>query len=81
MLRTFASVFLIVATSACAPSMTQVSATEAELCRSWGESLPTRSRMDTAQTSAEIQVGYADFMNACPAFEHLVPLRPVEGGR
>lgn len=54
--------------------MMQVTATEAELCRSWGESLPTRSRSDTVQTRAEIQVGYADFLNACPGLEHLVPL-------
>lgn len=58
----------------CVPSMTQVTETEAELCRSWGESLPTRSRSDTAQTQAEIQVGYADFLNACPAFPKLVPM-------
>jgi len=63
--------------SACAPSTTQATATEAELCRSWGESLPTRSRTDTAQTRAEIQVGYADFANACPAFAHLIPLNPI----
>ena len=67
---------LTIGTSACVPSMTQVTATEAELCRSWGESLPTRSRMDTAQTRMEIQIGYADFINACPGFAHLVPLMP-----
>lgn len=63
----------MIALIGCVPSMTQVTATEAELCRSWGESLPTRSRADSAQTRAEIQVGYADFLNACPAFSKLVP--------
>lgn len=65
---------LTFALAACAPSVMQATATEGELCRSWGESLPTRSRMDTAQTRMEIQIGYADFLNACPGLEHLVPL-------
>lgn len=69
---------LTIAMSGCAPWTMQASATEAELCRSWGESLPTRSRIDTAQTRMEIQIGYADFLNACPGLEHLVPLmQPV----
>ena len=67
---------LLVTLAGCAPPAFQATATEAELCRAWGESLPTRSRMDTAQTRMEIQIGYADFINACPGLEHLVPLMP-----
>lgn len=74
MLKPFAAASLMVALTGCAPSMMQATATEAELCRAWGESLPTRSRMDTAQTRMEIQIGYADFLNACPGLKHLVPL-------
>jgi hypothetical protein len=48
-------------------------ATEATLCRIWGESLPTRSRADTAQTSAEIGDAYSDFAAACPEFHDLIP--------
>ena len=48
-------------------------ATERTLCRVWGESLPTRSRMDTAQTQTEIAAAYADFGAACPLAQHLVP--------
>lgn len=53
--------------------MTLGSATEATLCRIWGESLPTRSRADTQQTQNEIQAGYVDFELACPEFSKLVP--------
>lgn len=45
------------------------------LCRTWGESLPTRSRQDTEQTVTEIAEGYADFLAACPGWERLVPGR------
>ena len=69
----FVSVCGMTVLSACDPWTTRGSATEAELCLSWGESLPTRSRQDTPQTAAEIQTGYADFANACPAFAHLIP--------
>jgi len=48
-------------------------ATEAELCRTWGESLPTRSRSDTARTADEIELGYTKFAAACPDFAHLIP--------
>ena len=39
----------------------------------WGESLPTRSRADTAQTQVEIAESYADFVAACPGAAGLVP--------
>ena len=48
-------------------------ATERTLCRVWGESLPTRSRADTAQTQTEIAQGYADFVAVCPGMAELVP--------
>lgn len=48
-------------------------ATEQALCTVWGESLPTRSRLDTGQTQTEIQQAYADFANACPEYEGLIP--------
>ncbi len=59
--------------SGCAPLTTGAGATENALCRAWGESLPTRSRQDTAQTKDEIGSAYADFAAACPAHRHLVP--------
>ena len=52
---------------------TQGSATESTLCRVWGESLPTRSHADTAQTQAEIEEGYDVFTAACPDFKYLLP--------
>tara|TARA_R110002073_G_scaffold18564_16_gene68641 strand:+ start:894 stop:1067 length:174 start_codon:yes stop_codon:yes gene_type:complete len=48
-------------------------ATDAALCRAWGESLPSRSRADTEQTAQEIGAAYADFAAACPDATHLIP--------
>lgn len=53
--------------------LTEVSATEAAICESLGQALPTRSRLDTAQTILEIEVAYNAFVAACPDFAHLVP--------
>lgn len=64
---------LAVFVSACAQSAPLASATEAELCRQWGGSLPTRSRSDTEQTKGEIQRAYAAFSLACPDWKHLIP--------
>ena len=58
--------------TACAPSRGPVTATERTLCRIWGESLPTRSRADTAQTQVEIAESYADFVAASPGAVGLV---------
>lgn len=55
------------------PQTNAAGATDATLCRVWGESLPTRSRSDTPQTAAEIGDAYADFAAACPAFKTLIP--------
>ena len=51
----------------------EATATEAALCRAWGESLPTLSRSDTEQTKREVWQSYADFANACPANRDLIP--------
>lgn len=52
--------------SACAPTMPEATAIEAELCRQWRDSLPTRSRQDTEQTRAEIGRAYDVQATACP---------------
>ena len=69
----FATGWTMIALLGCAPTTMPGSATESAICRAWGQSLPTRSRADTEQTKAEIQLGYADFQNACPALARLVP--------
>ncbi len=69
----FATALAATLMTACGNMMTEASATEQELCIQWGESLATRSRLDTEQTKAEIQEGYARFALACPAFDYLVP--------
>ena len=52
--------------SACVPTTRAVTATEAEICRQWRDSLPTRSRHDTEQTQAEIGRAYDLQAAACP---------------
>ena len=59
--------------SGCANMKTPGGATERTLCRVWGESLPTRSRSDTAQTQLEVAEAYADFEAACPKHGYLIP--------
>lgn len=51
----------------------EVTATEAALCRAWRDSLPGRSRQDTAQTQAEIGTAYDVQAAACPAFARFGP--------
>ena len=67
------SVLALLAVVGCESTKTTATATESTLCRVWGESLPTRSHVDTAQTQSEIEAGYDDFAAACPEFDHLVP--------
>ncbi|WP_254453081.1 hypothetical protein [Ruegeria atlantica] len=57
----------------CANTKTAGGATEATLCRIWGESLSTRSRFDTAETKRDIAESYADFVEACPGWAGIVP--------
>ncbi len=75
MLKTLkpASLMIVLILSACAPLKAPATATEATLCRIWGESLPTRSHRDTEQTQTEIGAAYADFGAACPASIDLIP--------
>jgi hypothetical protein len=71
-LRIFAAALALTVLSSCASWTMPGGATETALCQIWGESLPTRSRRDTAQTQQEIQAAYADFLNACPDWVYLV---------
>ena len=73
-MKSTAALMLIALTlTACAPSTVPAGATDAALCRAWGESLPSRSRADTEQTAQEIGAAYADFAAACPDATHLIP--------
>ncbi len=45
----------------------EATATEAALCRAWGQSLPGRSSRDTPETQAEIGQAYDIQAAACPA--------------
>ena len=47
--------------------------TEVAICDSLGQTLPTRSRQDTAQTRDEITYHYAMFAAVCPASAGLIP--------
>lgn len=55
-----------VSLSACVQTMPAATAIEAELCRQWRDSLPTRSRQDTEQTRGEIGRAYDVQAAACP---------------
>jgi hypothetical protein len=54
-----------------APLNVQVAATETEaaLCESWRDSLPSRSSRDTEETQDEIENGYNVFLAACDGYE------------
>lgn len=69
----FAIASIAICLTACATTTGPATETEAEICRQWGASLPTRSRQDTKQTQDEIQAAYAAFALACPDWAHLVP--------
>ena len=73
MQKAFVTVLLMTALSGCVNWKAEATATEKELCRTWGESLPTRSKQDTDQTKEEITVAYADFANACPSYASMIP--------
>ena len=72
-LTPFAIVLSAIFLSGCVNSMTQGSATEAEVCRQLGSKLPTRSRSDTQQSQDEDQQLYAAYALTCPEFEYLIP--------
>ncbi|WPZ28960.1 hypothetical protein T8A63_15200 [Sulfitobacter sp. OXR-159] len=48
-----------------------VTETERAACEAWRDSLPSRSRLDTARTRVEIGDGYDVFLAACP--DHALP--------
>ena len=53
---------------ACTPTTGAATATEAEICRAWRGSLPSRSVQDSVQTRAEIGTAYDVQAAACPNF-------------
>jgi hypothetical protein len=57
--------------AACSPKLTTPAVTETEkaFCDAWQESLPTRSRNDTAQTQTEIGRSYDLFLAVCPTHQ------------
>ena len=59
---------LLVLAGACTPTTGAGIVTEAEICRAWRDSLPSRSSRDTEQTRAEIGVSYDVQAAACPDF-------------
>lgn len=73
MLKTFAAASMLALTASCATTRTAATETEAALCRIWIDSLPTRSRSDTARTQDEITHAYATAPLACPAFAQSIP--------
>jgi len=73
MRKTFVIVSSLAALMGCNPTRTVATETEKELCVTWGESLPTRSRQDTPETQSEISDSYEDFGLACPDHVDLIP--------
>lgn len=73
MLRISAAGLALTVLTNCANMTNPGGATEAALCETWGESLPSRSHIDTIQTAQEIQESYAAFSLACPEWVHLIP--------
>lgn len=53
-------------------------ATEAALCDAWAATLPTRSRLDTERTRAEIGGAYDAFLAACAGRGLPAALKPPE---
>ena len=64
MLKVFAAGLLML-TSGCVTTMTQASETEQALCRAWQESLPSRSRQDTATTIEDVGRAIAIYEAVC----------------
>lgn len=52
----------------CTPTTGAGIATEAEICRAWRDSLPSRSVQDSVQTQTEIGLAYDVQAAACPEF-------------
>jgi hypothetical protein len=67
-LTLFGIVSLTLAVAGCNLTTPEATGTERALCEAWRDSLPSRSRSDTAQTQAEIGQAYAAQAAACPRF-------------
>jgi hypothetical protein len=61
-------VSLMLAVAGCQMTTPAATGIERALCEAWRDSLPSRSRSDTAQTRAEIGAAYDVQAAACPAF-------------
>lgn len=68
--RTLSGIALAMLATGCAtkPPTGAATATEAAICDAWRDSLPTRSRDDTARTRAEIGRAYDVFLAACEGY-------------
>jgi hypothetical protein len=72
-MRTAFVIVFVMFLSACQTTQIVATETEVAICESLGETLPTRSRQDTAQTRDEITYLYATFAAVCPAQAYLIP--------
>lgn len=68
-LTAFATALTLLGAAAGCTTTSVATATEAELCRSWRDSLPSRSQRDTPETQAEIGVAYDVQAAACPEWK------------
>ena len=67
-LNAFALASMLLGAAAGCTTTPVATATEAELCRAWRDSLVTRSGLDTPETQAEIGVSYDVQAAACPGW-------------
>lgn len=68
-LKKFAAALMLpVMVAGCTPTTGVATATEAEICRAWRDSLPSRSVQDSVQTQTEIGRAYDVQAAACPEF-------------
>ena len=67
-LMLFVIVLPMLASAGCVQTTTGATGTTRALCEAWRDSLPSRSRSDTAQTQAEIGLAYDVQAAACPGF-------------
>ena len=63
-----AALTLLALVAGCSRTTGVATATEAEICRAWRDSLPSRSVQDSVQTRAEIGTAYDVQAAACPEF-------------
>lgn len=73
---TFACAALAIFLGACSTwriADTEINPRADEVCWQWGDTLPTKSQSDSAQTRYEISINYAAFSIICPDLKHLIP--------